>query len=143
MRTSTRMIVLAGLLAGSAASLAADTDVATAPPKAAAVDAAPADAASLRQQMQDNMRAMQEEMAKIHASKDPAERHALMAQHMRAMHEQMRLMHGNMGGGMQGGMQGGMGGCGQMGSGHMGMMQMMMDQMQQHADAEDGAPKSK
>jgi hypothetical protein len=103
--------------------------------------------------MQDNMRAMQEQMAKIRASKDPAERRALLAQHMAAMHQQLGMMHGaaggmpggmggNMGGNMHGGMQGGIGGCGQMG-GNMDMMQLMMDQMQQHADAEDGAPKSK
>jgi hypothetical protein len=145
------MIVLAGLLAGSAAVLAAGTDAATAPQKPTA-DSASTDAAALRQRMQDNMRAMQEQMAKIHASTDPAERRALLAQHMAAMHgqlEMMRGMIGNQGAGMggtmsRGAMQGNMGNCGQMMlGGSKGMMQMMMDQLQQHADAADTAPKSK
>ena len=60
--------------------------------------AAPAgDATAANQQMQRmqaNMKNMQDMMAKIQATKDPAERQKLMQQHSMAMHAQMQMMGG-------------------------------------------------
>lgn len=94
------------------------------------------------QRMQDNMKNMQEMMAKIHATKDPAERQKLMQEHSTAMHAQMNMM-GGMGG--MGGGQMGMKGGGMMSGdmmkehqamqGRMAMMEMMMGQMLQHQEA--------
>jgi hypothetical protein len=106
---------------------------------------APADspappAPPMMQHMQANMQAMQDMMAKIHASKDPAERRKLMQEHSKAMHAQMEMM-----GGMRGGQMGMMQGGGMMGGdmmkehqammGRMAMMEMMMGQMLQHQEA--------
>lgn len=77
-------------------------------------------------EMQAGMRTMQQQMEKIHASRDPAERQALLKQHMEAMQRHMDLMQG---------MQGGAMGCGSM-MGGMGMMQSMLGQMRQHLEAE-------
>jgi hypothetical protein len=108
--------------------------------------------------MQDNMKAMQDLMAKIRGSTNPAERQQLMQQHMKAMHDQMDMMRG-MGDGQMGmmgvsQMPGGAGATpkdssspkdggmmnhemmagGQMMQKRMDMMQMMMEQMLQHQE---------
>ena len=132
---------------------------------AAAQPPAPGMGAAAMPQMQDNMKKMQDLMAKIHASKDGAERRQLMQQHSKAMQEQMAMMH-SMGGGMAGGGAGGMmmgganaapnaqrapqAGDGMMNQmmsmhqamqGRMSMMEMMMGQMMQHQEAmEDPKP---
>jgi hypothetical protein len=138
------------------------------PPPASPAAQSPAQGmgAAAMPRMRDNMKKMQELMAKIHASKDPAERQQLMQQHSRAMHEQMQMMQamgggqdGMMGGGMKmgGGMQGGASppagaqggpppGEGMMNhemmmnhqamQARMGMMEMMMGQMLQHQEAQ-------
>lgn len=103
------------------------------------------DAPAMMQHMQDNMKAMQDMMAKIHASKDPAERQKLMQEHSKAMHAQMDMM-----GGMRGGQMGMMKGDGMMGGdmmqqhqamqGRMAMMEMMMGQMLQHQEAAPAPP---
>jgi hypothetical protein len=101
-------------------------------------------------QMQDKMKTMQELMLKVRASKDPAERQQLLQQHSKAMQDQMGMMRGMggqggmMGGGMRmgGGMQGGTSppaNAQQTMQAHMEMMQMMMDQMQQHLEAQQDA----
>lgn len=114
--------------------------------------------------MHGNMQKMREHMAKIHATKDPAERQRLMAEHRAAMRSQMHAMRGMMNegscpmmgsmsggqgmgrGGMMGGNMGGKKG-GMMGSagqhqcammGHMQMMHGMMEQMMEHMSAEHG-----
>jgi hypothetical protein len=117
---------------------------APASPPAAAGDAAAAN--QQMQRMQANMKNMQDMMAKIQASKDPAERQKLMQEHSKAMHAQMEMM-GGMGGGQMGMMKGGdmMEGGNMMGGdmmkehqamqGRMAMMEMMMGQMLQHQEA--------
>jgi protein CpxP len=97
--------------------------------------------------MHKTMGKMQEQMAKIRSTSDPAERQKLMLEHMSTMREAMGTMMktggpgtGMMpGGGMmsnsptapaQSEMPGRMGTIEQ----RMGMMQMMMDQMMQHQD---------
>jgi hypothetical protein len=45
------------------------------------------------QQLQESMKPMQELMAKIQATKDPAERKRLLQQHSKAMQDQMQKMH--------------------------------------------------
>jgi hypothetical protein len=115
-------------------------------------------------QMHGNMQKMQALMAKIHATKDPAERRQLMAEHRAAMRSQMKGMHdmmgqascpmmgsgekkkgGMMGGHMDGHKPGEKGGmmskdsahpCPMMG--HMKMMHEMMGQMMEHMSAEHG-----
>jgi hypothetical protein len=67
------------------------------------------------QAMMDNMKKIQELMARIHATTDPAEREALMKEHLKAMREQAKMMHAmadDMGGmmGDKGGMMGDGGG---------------------------------
>jgi hypothetical protein len=92
--------------------------------------------------MQSSLKAMQDQMAKIQASKDPAERQALLKQHMESMQRHMEMMKSMMGkdsaggvGAKQGGMQAGGMNCGaMMGGGDM--MQSMMQQMQQHLEAQ-------
>ena len=110
--------------------------------------------------MRENMKKMQEQMQKIHATTDPAERRKLMKEHMQSMQEGMKMM-GRMGGGMKGGdmmakakkdqggsmMEDGGGDKGGMMGGmmmkkhkkmedRMDMMQMMMEQMIEHEKAE-------
>jgi hypothetical protein len=110
----------------------ADDHAAHHPPAAAAPDSA---APQQMQRMQANMKGMQDMMAKIQATKDPAERQKLMQEHSKAMHAQMQMM-GGMGGGQMGMMKGG-----DMMKEHqsmvdrMGMMEMMMGQMLQHQEA--------
>jgi hypothetical protein len=84
--------------------------------------------------MQDNMKRMQDLMARIHASRDPAERQRLMGEHSKAMREQMRMMRG-MGGGQPGAMGGDMMKNHHAMMGRMEMMETMMGQMMQHMDA--------
>ena len=98
--------------------------------------------------MGDHMKKMQDLMAKIHASKNPTERQQLLQEHRKMMQEQMDRMHG------AGGMRG-------MGPGEHGMkdrdrkmdhqmmqrrmdhMEMMMEQMLQHQDAEHDSTSAK
>ena len=124
--------------------------------------------ASAMPRMQDNMKKMQDLMAKIHASKDGADRKQLLLQHSKAMMEQMETMRG-MGGGAGGMMGGGMkmgegmpGGsgatpgppidCGMMKQmmtnhhamqGRMDMMEMMMGQMLQNQEAQQNVKPAK
>jgi hypothetical protein len=108
------------------------------------------------------MDAMREQMAKIRATTDPAERQRLMSAHRAAMREHMKMMRGMMeqgecpmmsnesapkdGGMMSGGkMKGKMGGMkGEKSQGHqcpmmshMQMMQGMMEQMMDHLSAQE------
>lgn len=103
-----------------------------------ATDASAADQAAAVQRMQEQLKKMQDEMAQIHSTQDPAKRRMLMQQHWQTMEQGMQMMHQCCGGPMMGMM--GMGG---MHHGHMmmnpemmqnrmDMMQMMMDQMMQH-----------
>jgi len=109
-------------------------------------------------QMQDHMKKMQDIMARMQKTTDPAERKKLMDEHTKVMQEGMQMMRG-MGGGMMQGMEGGMmgqapkDGAAKPGMGRgapmspemmerrMDMMQMMMEQMMQHQKALEGAPK--
>jgi hypothetical protein len=92
------------------------------------------------QRMQANMKSMQDMMARIQATKDPAERQKLMQEHSKAMHAQMQMM-GGMGGGQMGMMHGGSMMSGDMMKDHqamlgrMSMTEMMMGQMLQHQEA--------
>lgn len=110
-------------------------------------------------QMQDHMKKMQDIMARMQKTTDPAERKKLMDEHTKAMQEGMQTMRGMGGGTMQGMMGGGMtgqspkDGAAKPGMGRsaptspemmerrMDMMQMMMEQMMQHQKALEGAPK--
>lgn len=114
--------------------------------------------------MQDNLKGMQDLMAQIRRSKDPGERRQLMQQHMKAMSKQMGMMRGMdmeagemkmMGrnhdpGGAdsmprepEGARNGGdtmkheMMTCSQPMQKRMDMMQMMMEQMVQHQEAQE------
>lgn len=98
------------------------------------------------QQMQGRMQAMQEQMARIHETEDPAERQRLMQEHMESMHQGMMTM-GQM---MQRGMAGNaMAPCDdgdtqcqmnrmqmsqRMMAQQMGMMHQMMEQMMQRLE---------
>ena len=116
--------------------------------------------------LQGNMKSMQELMAKIHASKDGAERKRLLQQHSEAMEEQMEMMRGMGGsaGGMKiGGMQGeasptasAQGGPAMVDAmmkqmmmnhqamqGRMDAIEMMMGQMLQHQEAQQEAKPAK
>ncbi len=84
--------------------------------------------------MMDNMKKMQAQMQKLHATSDPKIRAQLLQEHMQTMQENMRTMQSGMMDGtaksgvampMQGGQE----------NGQMGMMQMMMDQMMEHQKA--------
>lgn len=113
--------------------------------------------------MQDNMKKMQDLMARIRASTNPVERQQLLRQHSTAMQDQMKMMRGMSGGPgsmMSGGMN--MGGAsppaktpssttkseGMMNNdmidhqgmhAQMDMMQLMMEQLLQHQDVQQGA----
>jgi len=105
-------------------------------------------------QMQENMKAMQQQMDKIRATSDPTERPKLMQEHMQAMQENMKAMRGMDGTMMMGSGKPGdkaMGGhehkAGAAMMGHHGrmerrmdMMQMMMEQMMQHDQAMQSMP---
>lgn len=84
--------------------------------------------------MQDNMKRMQDLMARINASKSPSERQQLMKEHSKAMHDQMDMMR-KMGAGQMGMMGGDMMKNHQAMMGRVDMMEMMMGQMMQHMDA--------
>lgn len=93
----TALLVVSALLVPVVASAA---EPAAAPPQQST--AQPTDSAA---QMQQKMKVMAEEMAKIQASTDPAERQRLMQQHMQNMAAFMQGMHsmGAMGPGMMSG----------------------------------------
>ena len=81
--------------------------------------------------MQQQMQGIQDQMAKMHATKNPEERRALMREHAKSMQGMMKMMHGMMAGqgmmgGMMGGQQQGMGMMGGMMGGQPGGMGMMM-----------------
>lgn len=109
-------------------------DAATAP----ATPTTPAPAAgknsSSMQGMQDNMKRMQDLMAKINASKTPADRQQLLREHSKAMHDQMDMMR-KMGAGQTSMMGSDMMKNHQAMMGRMDMMEMMMSQMMQHMDS--------
>jgi len=109
--------------------------------------------------MQKHMETMMQQMDAIHKTDDPEKRDKLLQEHGKSMQEGMQMMRG-MGGGMMKGMMGeggggmmGKGGSGMMKGGdkamcqrtmeqRMDMMQMMMDQMMQHRQAEESHPGS-
>jgi len=96
-------------------------------------------------QMQDNMKAMQAQMDKIHGTTDAKERQKLMQEHMRAMQNNMKSMRGMGGSMMMGDKKGGMAesdmmNCGEMTGKRMDMMQMMMEQMMQRDQAMESMP---
>jgi hypothetical protein len=152
------LAVMLGACATSPAGQAAEEHAGHQHDAAQAADAQQQDVSMAH--MHANMQRMQEMMAKIHATKDPAERQRLMAEHRAAMRSQMQAMHGMMNqgscpmmgamsggqgmgqGGMMGGKKGGMMGnsadhqCAMMG--HMQMMHGMMQQMMEHMSAEHG-----
>jgi periplasmic protein CpxP/Spy len=109
--------------------------------------------------MQEHMKKMMQQMDAIHKADDAKKRDKLLQEHMQSMQEGMKMMRG-MGGGMMKGMMGkgdsgmmmGKGG-GMMKGGDMpmrhraleqrvDMMQMMMEQMMRHRQAEESPPKS-
>jgi soluble cytochrome b562 len=126
--------------------------------KAAKAPAKPKAGDKTAAQMHDHMKKMQDLMARLQKTTDPAERKKLMDEHTKAMQEGMQTMRG-MGGGMMQGMEGGMmgqapkDGAAKPGMGRgapmspemmerrMDMMQMMMEQMMQHQKALEGSPK--
>ena len=107
--------------------------------------------------MQGHMKKMMQQMDAIHKTDDPEKRDKLLQEHRQSMQEGMQMMRG-MGGGMMKGMMGEGGGDMMQGGGmHQGggkmscddkdmrhrmmeqrldMMQMMMEQMMQHREAE-------
>jgi len=157
-------IFLASVLAIPIAQAADEDDHSAHHPDADQQQAAPAPddkaAGMAMGKMRENMKKIQEQMQKINATTDPAERRKLMKEHMQSMQEGMKMM-GRMGGGMKdgdmmakakkdqggsmmddsGGDKGGMMG-GMMMKKHkkmedrMDMMQMMMEQMIEHEKAE-------
>jgi hypothetical protein len=104
--------------------------------------------------MQVNMKEMQRDMERIHATTDPKERQKLLQEHMQAMQQGMKTMHGMAGPMMAGGgPQDGTaaGGHKDMAAGEMmqhhqameqriDMMQMMMEQMMQHEQVRESMP---
>jgi peptidoglycan hydrolase CwlO-like protein len=94
--------------------------------------------------MMGNMEKMQRQMDQIHATTDSKERQKLMQEHMRTMQENMKAMRGmdapmmsnrnNMAGGDMMKRY-------KMMSARMDMMQMMMEQMMQHQNAQESPPK--
>jgi hypothetical protein len=100
-------------------------------------DVSEADQAAALQKMQDQLKKMQEEMAQIHKTQDPAKRRALMQEHWKSMMQGLQMM--NQWGGPMMGMMGTGGMHGhmmmmnpEMMQNRMDMMQLMMDQMMQH-----------
>jgi hypothetical protein len=84
------------------------------------------------------MQEMRTQMAAIKAEKDPAKRAKLMNAHMTNMHTAMQELQKN-GGCAMNGMMGGNMMNGMSGAGGMNMMQMMMEQMEEHQKAMQGA----
>jgi hypothetical protein len=92
------------------------------------------------QGMQDNMKRMQDLMAKISASKNPEERQQLLKEHSKAMRDQMDMMR-KMGAGRSGMMGSDMMKNHQTMMDRVDMMEMTMGQMMQHMDAmQDSKP---
>lgn len=129
--------ILSALLLVPVLSLAADAhhedakggvaSAQTTPSATSAIPATPTNPAT----MTNNMKQMQEQMAKLHAAKDPKERNNLLQEHMQTMHAAMKMMHsehGMMSGSTTDSKQPMM----------MMMMQMMMDQMIEHNNAMQG-----
>ncbi|MFL6581370.1 MAG: hypothetical protein ACJ8G2_11575 [Burkholderiales bacterium] len=52
------------------------------------------EAARMKMKIHDEMKKMQEQMERIHATTDPLERRKLMEEHMQTMRETMKTMHG-------------------------------------------------
>jgi len=107
MNSRTFTILVACLLAVSVAQAADEEDHAAHHPGADQSQAATAQegkAAGMKmEQMQDQLKKMQDLMAKIHSTGDPKERDKLMQEHMEAMLEGMKSMHAMMDkGGMMG-----------------------------------------
>ena len=105
---------------------------------------------SVAAKAQQNMQKMQALMVKIRDTKDVAERQRLLNEHQKAMRAQMDMMHemGDTESGMmsrhadngatdKGMVSGNMAMCSDMQT-RMNMMQMMMEQMIAHAEAEHG-----
>ncbi len=107
--------------------------------------------------MQGHMKKMMQQMDAIHATDDPEKRDELLQKHRRSMHEGMQMMRGMGGDTMKGRMGESGGGMMQGGGMHQGggkmhgddkdmrhrameqrldVMQMMMEQMMQHREAE-------
>lgn len=140
LQTAAATLLITLLAAVTNISVAADDEHAAHHPatEAAAGSAAtpaPADAMA-------NMKKMQEQMTAIRAAKDPQQRTKLMDEHMQTMQSTMQTMRQGTGCAMMenGGMGSGMMKGGEA-SGHMNMMQMMMDQMRQHQKAMQGSGK--
>lgn len=137
LRTMTALAVALPLAAGLAFAQSKDKDDHSAHHPDPAKSAAPAKksesvppGAAMKAQMQSKIKAMQDQMAKIKSTTDPAERQKLMEEHMKSMQEGMSMMRG-----MMGGAGANKGGSGSMGmrmdtmEGRMDMMQQMMQQM--------------
>jgi hypothetical protein len=92
--------------------------------------------------MQDNMKTMQNLMTRFRSSKDPAERQQLLQQHSKAMQDQMRMMRGMSMGAVQdrptkaGGMMNRDMIDHEAMQVRMNMMQVMMEQILQHQEAQ-------
>jgi hypothetical protein len=97
-----------------------------------------------RTAMMGNMEKMQRQMDQIQATTDSKERQKLMQEHMRTMQENMKAMRG-MDAPMMSNHKGMAGGDMmthyKMMSTRMDMMQMMMEQMMQHQNAQELMPK--
>jgi hypothetical protein len=107
MKATAKVLVIA--MAISAPLVTPDTLLAAADTASTPVEA-PQGTGMAIMPMQQQMLHMQEEMAKIHDTKDPKERLDLMREHAQSMQEMMQMMHGMMAGqGMMGGHGGGMG----------------------------------
>lgn len=127
------------------------TDAAKAPPPSMSVEQFDMQMATA----QENLKKMQEQMAQIQNTSDPAQRQKLMQDHQAMMQQGMQMMNGMMGGDMMGGHMKGHGpmmGWKQMGNHYsqmtpeqmkqhqymmdryMGMQQMMMEQMMLHQE---------
>ncbi len=142
MDTRSLSSLLGALVLNTSLALAQSPPPGTPPPSTAARQTAgPEQRPPVMPRLHDNQTKMQDLMAKIHASKEPSERQELMQEHMKLMQEQMGMMHGM--GGMQGmrpGQHGKMKHGGKMNhesmESRMDHMEMMMQQMLQHQDAE-------
>jgi hypothetical protein len=164
MKTTVLAVALAGVLMVPAAYGVDEHHPENAAPGAKAPKAAASPQADDKPvaQMQEHMKKMQDIMARMQKTADPAERKKLMTEHAQAMQDGMKTMRG-MSGTMQGMMSGGvmtgagmtsqapkegagpgMGGTGPMSpemmERRMDMTQMMMEQMLQHQTALERAP---
>ena len=144
-RTAIAVFLLAGLAAQPLLSIAQTKSDAPGTAQGAAVESD----SKLREQMAEQVRAMQQQMDRIRQTTDASERQKLLAEHMKAMQDGMKTMQGT-GGGMMMGMMGGgaMAGGGQPGGAQsvqmmenrLDMMQVMMTQMMEHMQMMQPAP---